>query len=402
MIKVCHIITQLELGGAQQNTLFTVSHLDRHDFLPILITGTEGILVEEANRYSDVRKYYLPDLVREIRPVQDLKALFQLRRILRRERRQDPRTPLIVHTHSSKAGILGRWAAKFAGISRTIHSIHGFGFHPYQSKAERWMYILLEWFTARITTHFIAVSAANIDTGRQYHLFSSDQVSLIRSGIDIAHFQHWASRLRTERQERRRTLDALKLPQDRALVGMIACFKPQKAPLDFIRVMQLVARRNPQVHAVMVGDGLLRPQIEDLIAEYHLQERVSLLGWRTDIAQLLPLFDLLVLTSYWEGLPRVCPQAMAAGLPIVATHVDGIPEAVQDGRTGYLLPPGDIRGVSDKILHLLEYPELARKMGLEGQKRVAEFDIYRMVHQQEELYRSLIASSQYVQRINAA
>ena len=391
MIKVCHIITQLELGGAQQNTLFTVSHLDRQHFLPILITGTEGLLVEEANRATDVQKYYLPDLVREIRPVQDLKVMFQIRRILRQEQHKDPRMPLIVHTHSSKAGIVGRWAAQLAGISRIIHSIHGFGFHPRQSFVQRWTYILLEWVTARITTHFIAVSAANIHTGRRYRLFSPEHASIIRSGIDIARFQQSANRIRAEDQEhRRRMLDALKLPHETPLVGMIACFKPQKAPLDFIRVMRIVAQRNSHVHAVMVGDGVLRPQIETLITEYHLEERISLLGWRTDIPDILPLFDLLVLTSYWEGLPRVCPQAMAVGLPIVATSVDGVPEAVQDGVTGYLLAPGGIQGISEKILQLLEHPDIAQQMGAEGQKRVAEFDIYRMVHQQEELYRSLI------------
>ncbi|GAK57431.1 putative glycosyltransferase, group 1 [Candidatus Vecturithrix granuli] len=392
MIKVCHIITQLELGGAQQNTLFTVEHLDRSQFLPILITGAEGLLIEEANQCADVQKYYLPELIREIRPAQDLRVIIEIRRILRQEFQKDPQTPLIVHTHSSKAGIVGRWAAKLAGVRWILHSIHGFGFHPYQSFPERWAYIFLEWLTARITTHFIAVSAANIATGIHYRLFSRDRVSLIRSGIDIARFQQYANRTSSEGQmHRTQMLRNFHLPQDKSLIGMVACFKPQKAPLDFIRVMKMVVERYPQAHAVMVGDGVLRSQIEAMIAEYHLEETISLVGWRTDIAELLPLFDVLVLTSYWEGLPRVCPQAMAAGLPIVATNVDGIPEAVQDGITGFLAQPGDLRALADKIVYVLEHPEIAQEMGRKGQERVAEFDIYRMVHQQEELYRSLIA-----------
>ena len=397
MMKVCHIITQLELGGAQQNTLFTVQHLDRSQFLPILITGAEGLLIEEANQCADVQKHYLPDLIRQIRPAQDLRAMLQIRRILRQERQKDPQTPILVHTHSSKAGIVGRWAAKLAGIPWILHSIHGFSFHPYQSFPERWGYILLEWLTARITTHFIAVSAANIATGIRYRLFSTNRVSLIRSGIDIARFQQYATRASVEGQTRReQMLRNLHLPQNKSLIVMVACFKPQKAPLDFIRVMKIVVERYPQAHAVMIGDGVLRPQIEAMIAEYHLEEAISLVGWRTDIPELLPLFEVLVLTSYWEGLPRVCPQAMAAGLPIVATNVDGIPEAVQDGINGFLAQPGDIQRLADKIVYVLEHPEIAQQMGKKGQERVAEFDIYRMVRQQEELYRSLIARHQYV------
>jgi glycosyltransferase involved in cell wall biosynthesis len=242
---------------------------------------------------------YLPELIREIRPVQDLSAIFQLRRILRQERRKDPHMPFIVHTHSSKAGIVGRWAAQLAGIPVVLHSIHGFGFHPYQSLLVRWSYLLLEWITARITTHFIAVSAANITTGLRYRLFTEDRVSLIRSGIDLLRFHQYASLTHSEGQAHRtQMLKKLHLPDNTPIIGMVACFKPQKAPLDFIRVMNIVVKRHPHVHAVMVGDGVLRPQIEALIAEYHLEESITLTGWRTDIPALLPLCDMLVLTSY--------------------------------------------------------------------------------------------------------
>lgn len=391
MIKVCHIITKLELGGAQQNTLHTVNTLNRHLFLPLLITGPEGMLVEEANRYTHVTTYYVPALVREIQPFTDLKAITAIARILKAEYQAAPHVPWIVHTHSSKAGIVGRWAAKLAGISCIIHSIHGFGFHPDQPPVTRWLYIFLEWVTARITTHFIAVSQANIQTGLRLGLFSASQVSLIRSGIDIPRFQTHIADSEAERHtHREHTLRELGIPVHKRIVGMIACFKPQKAPLDFIRVMRLVTETIPEAHAMLVGDGVLRPQIEALIAQQRLESGVSLLGWRTDIPALLPLCEVLVLTSRWEGLPRVCPQTMAAGVPIVATSVDGIPEAVQDGVNGFLLSPGDIRGMADKIIYLLTHPDIARDMGHQGQKLVDEFDIRRMVRQQEELYQSLL------------
>ena len=387
MIKVCHIITKLELGGAQQNTLYTVKHLDREIFLPLLIAGAEGILVEEANRYVDVQKYYIPQLIREIHPWKDVVAFYTLWQILRQELRKNTDIPIVVHTHSSKAGILGRWAAKCAGIPVMIHSIHGFGFHQHQSFLTRWLFIVLEWITAKITHHFIAVSLANIKTGIRLGLFSESQVSLIRSGIDIARFQQFSGYSdRDSRQCREEMLKKLDISKHKSIVGMVTCFKPQKAPLDFVRAIKIVVECFPDVHAIMVGDGRLRPQIEALIAREGLEQAISLLGWRTDIPELLHLCDMLVLTSLWEGLPRVCPQAMAAGIPIVATDVNGIPEAIHNGVNGFLVAPGDVRATAEKILYLLSNPDIAKRMGLEGQQRVDEFDIQRMVQQQEDLY----------------
>lgn len=387
MIKVCHLITKLELGGAQQNTLYTVSHLDRQRFLPILMTGAEGRLIQEAEEAGHVRKYYIPELVREIRPGLDFNAFQRFRHILQQEYQQTSQLPMIVHTHSSKAGILGRWAAKSVGISPIIHSIHGFGFHRDQRPLIRQCYIALERLTARVTTHFIAVSAVNIQTGVDLRLFSPSRVSLIRSGIEIEKFQQYACLSHADFDAwRAQKLAALGWPQSRPRIGMVACFKPQKAPLEFVRVIERVAAQFPDVHAVMVGDGELRSQIEALIQEKQLQRQITLAGWRADMPEIFPLFDIFVLTSHWEGLPRVCPQAMAAGLPIVATHVDGIPEAVIDGVNGFLKAPGDIDGLADQIIVLLRHPDQAKAMGSAGQQRVAEFDIHRMVQQQEELY----------------
>jgi glycosyltransferase involved in cell wall biosynthesis len=391
MIKVCHIITKLELGGAQQNTLYTVKSLDRSRFVSLLITGSEGMLVAETNRYHDVKCYYLPEFVREIRPINDVVAWYKIWQILRQEQRAAPQMPMIVHTHSSKAGILGRWAAKCAGVPCIIHSIHGFGFHDYQGPLWRHVFIVLEWLTSKITTHFIAVASANIEAGIRLGLFSRTRVSLIRSGIDIASFQNpWNVSVSNIPELRDNMLHALGIPLHKKIIGMIACFKPQEAPFDFIQVMKRVAEKYPDVHAIMVGDGELRPQIEARIAEYHLENVISLLGWRTDVSQLLHLCHILVLTSRWEGLPRVCPQAMAVGIPIVATSVDGVPEAVHDGVNGFLVQPGDIQAMVAKILSLLNNPEMVEKMGIQGQKYVQEFDSQRMVAQQEELYQRML------------
>src|SRR5436309_5831516 len=164
-IRVLHVITQLELGGAQQNTLYTCGHLDRDRFEPMLACGPGGYLDDEARALADVPVHFLPSLVRPVRPHRDLLAVASLARLFSQAR------PAVVHTHSSKAGIAGRWAAWLAGVPRVVHSIHGFGFHDGQRPAVRRAFVAVERMTSRITTRFIAVSHANRETGATLRLF---------------------------------------------------------------------------------------------------------------------------------------------------------------------------------------------------------------------------------------
>ena len=387
--KVIHIITKLELGGAQQNTLFTVAHLTRSKYEPVLIAGTAGILVEDALKIKDVKVYLIPELVREIRPIKDVIAFLKLRQILKQLKREVARkhsgatSAIIVHTHCSKAGILGRWAARIADIELIIHSFHGFSFNEFQSFLVQGFYIFMERITSLITAKSIAVSKANIERGVNKKIFTRDKVILIRSGIDIEKFQ--SVKLSREKKRMELGFDA-GIP----LVAMIACFKPQKSPLDFVRVAKIVSAENSEARFLLVGNGVLRSKVEELIEVLSIEDRILLLGWRRDIPEIMNCIDILVLTSLWEGLPRVFPQAMASGIPVVATGVDGIPEAIQDGVNGFLLPPGDIDGMAAKIIYLIRHPEKAREMGEKGKRLVGEFDIWRMLEQQEELYANLL------------
>jgi glycosyltransferase involved in cell wall biosynthesis len=291
---------------------------------------------------------------------------------------------VIVHTHSSKAGILGRWAARLAGIRLIVHSVHGFSFNEYQPSLVRAFYIVLERITALITTAFVTVSGADREEGIRKGIFKGDGVTLIRSGIDIKQFG-------TLPGDRISLREKIGIDQDAPAIAMVACFKPQKAPLDFVRVAKKVSEERSDALFYLVGDGLLRPQVEKLIEELNLRDKVVLLGWRRDIPEIMLSIDLLVLTSRWEGLPRVFPQAMASGVPVVATNVNGAPEAIRNGLNGYLLPPGDITGMAEKIIYLINNPEEARAMGKKGRELVEEFDIWKMVKQQEALYQKLSA-----------
>jgi len=389
MIRVIHVITKLELGGAQENTLYTLGHLEPARFSGLLVTHPEGLLVADALADSRYGKRFVRSLVREVRPARDTIALATLVGILRREVREARgrvgagTPPVIVHTHSSKAGILGRAAARIAGVPVVIHTVHGFGFHPRQGPVVRRFYIALERLAARWTNHIIAVAQADLDEGVALGLFAREQASVIRSGIEIARYTGTGI-------DRESTVRALGFDPARPLVGMVACLKPQKNPVDFVRAATLVAGSMPDAQFLLAGDGVLRPAVEEEVRRSGLGGRFRLLGWRRDVDAIIPCLDVLVLTSLWEGLPRVFPQAMAAGRPIVAYRVDSAPEAVTEGLTGYLVEPGDYAGAAARIANLLADPALARRMGAAGRGRVAEFDAELMVRAQETLYERLL------------
>jgi len=376
---VCHIITKLELGGAQQNTLFTVSHLDQARFRPILIAGEAGPLDGEARALAGVEFHQVFSLVRELRPLSDLRALLALTLLLRRLR------PVIVHTHGSKAGILGRLAAWLAGVPVIIHSIHGFGFTRYQSWPVRRTLVALEGLAARLTTRFFAVSEANRQLGVELGFFPDDRCAVIRSGVDLAAIRRTGVDTVAKKRE-------LGLEPGRPVVGMVAPMKPQKAPLDFVRVAARVAAKKPGTQFLFVGDGELRGAMEEEITRLGLVKSFRLAGWRRDVPAIMRCLDIFVLTSLWEGLPRVYLEALASGVPVVGTRVDGAAEVVRDGVNGYLLAPGDVPGLADRVLALLGNPTLAADMGRRGAALPPEFDIHDMVSRQEEEYERLLAA----------
>lgn len=376
---ICHIITKLELGGAQEVALFTVAHLDRTRFWPVLVCGPGGLLTQEAKALPGVEVVIIPALCREIRPFQDAKALIMLVRLLCRLR------PSVVHTHSSKAGILGRWAAWLAGVPVTVHTIHGYGITPTQSAWLRRLLIASERFIGLVTTHWIAVSKADIEAGLRWRLFPRDKVALIRPGIDPRPFR--ASLSRVDRDQLRAELG---VGTEEFLVGTVACLKPQKAPQDFVSVAALVCSRIPSARFVLVGDGELRHAVEEQIRHARLEKRVRIIGWRRDVPALMQAFDTFLLTSHWEGLPRVLLEARISRLPVVATRVGGVAEAIVEGSHGWLCEASDVQGLADQICQILtdrDHRELLRRNG--GVLPI-EFDIDEMVKQYEQLYAGLL------------
>ncbi len=379
MHVVCHVITKLELGGAQEVAMQVVSGLDRRRFRPVLLAGPGGLLTDEAHALKGVEVRTIPSLLREIRPLHDVRALWELVGTFRRLR------PKIVHTHSSKAGILGRLAAWLAGVPCILHTIHGYGVTPAQPFWQQKALIALEWMVGRVTTHWIAVSQADRRQGIEWGLFTASKVSVVRPGIDPTAF---AARIESTERDRLRAM--LGVGPDQLLVGTVSCLKPQKSPEDFIRVAALVCQRVPAARCVLVGDGVLRPNIEALLLAQGLQDRVTLLGWRRDVAALLKTFDVFVLTSQWEGLPCAILEARASRIPIVATRVGGAAEAIVEGIQGTLCPAGDVRAMAERVCQILEDERFRVDLRTGTQELPEEFTIQETLKQYQSLYAYLL------------
>jgi glycosyltransferase involved in cell wall biosynthesis len=241
----------------------------------------------------------------------------------------------------------------------------------------------MERMVAKVTTRFFAVSEANRRLGVQLRLFEADRCTVIRSGIDVDAWRKVEVDVHTKRRQ-------LGLDPQRPVVGMVAALKPQKAPLDFIRVAAKVADECPAAQFILIGGGELRKVVEAEVERFRLSDRFVLAGWRRDVPELLRCLDVFVLTSLWEGLPRVYLEARVSGVPMVGTKVDGAAEVIEDGRTGYLTEPGDITAMAQRVLHLLQNPDVARPMVDRARAIPEEFDIHTMVRQQEDEYERLL------------
>ena len=374
--RVLHPITRMIIGGAQENTMLTAACLDQNRWDVSVVcgpqTGSEGSLID-AVRSRKIPLCIERTLVREIHPLKDLLALFRLTRRMRNGKYT------VVHTHSSKAGILGRWAAKLAGVPVIVHTVHGWGHHERQHPIVRWIYVLAEKVTLPITDRLIVVSGLNIDKGLEDGIGERDDYVVIRSGIELDRFMN-PKRTGEEMREE------LGIPLGVPVIGTVTRLSEQKAPLDFLAAAAKVHEQNSDVRFVMVGDGPLLTEVQDRITNLGLNHRVCLTGLRRDIPELLGAFDIFALSSLWEGLPRVLPQAMAAGLPLVATSVDGSAEVIEDGINGLLTQPGDPISLSKAMTRLLSDRDLAKSMGKKNRTKVDEFGAQRMVHLIEELY----------------
>jgi len=370
-INLLFVITKLELGGAQKQLLSLIRHLDKDRFNLFLFTSSQGLLLKEAQTIIGLSLYKSKYLERAINPLKDLLSLFEIISFIRKNHIE------ILHTHSSKAGILGRVAARLAKVEIIIHTVHGWSFNDYQPRAQRLFCIWLERLSARFSNKLIVVSYYDRQKGLDNRIGKENKYSLIRYGVDYTEFNIKEQNIREE----------LGINTNDLVVGMIACFKPQKSPQKFIRLAFLIGQSIPNVKFILVGDGALRNRIERLINKLNLRNKIILTGWRNDIPRILSAIDAFVLTSLWEGLPIAVLEAAASSVPAVVTHTGGIAEAVIDGKTGFLIPPQNPNLMSERLAFLLKDKNLRRQMGENARNNLGlDFALGNMVKNTQDLY----------------
>lgn len=383
-MKIVHIITRLIVGGAQENTLLSCEgqHDAGHDVT--LVTGPalgpEGSLLPRAQAYG-YRVEVIDPMRRAILPGKDYFTYLHLVRRLVEWR------PDVVHTHSSKAGILGRWAAARAGVPAVIHTIHGLAFTASTSRAVNNAYKFLERVTAPRTTKIVCVADAMRDQSLAANIGRPDQYVTVYSGMETGPFlSPPVPRAQVRRQ--------LGLEDHHVTIGTIARLFDLKGHDDLLDLAHALCSRWPNLRFLWVGDGSLRPRFEARMQQMQLRDRFIFTGLvpPARIPELANAMDLLVHPSRREGLARALPQGSLAGQPVITYDIDGAKEAVIDGTTGYVLPPFDKVQLKDRINRLMSDPVLRQRMGRAGREfALQRFDVKVMVDGLEAVYQTALS-----------
>ncbi|MBN1351818.1 glycosyltransferase family 4 protein [candidate division KSB1 bacterium] len=382
--RILHILTRLISGGADENTLLSIRGLQDSEYDIELLVGGES---DEhfVRGQTDIRIIVLDELRRNILPLKDLIAFYKIYTYIKKNQFH------IVHTHTAKAGFLGRLAARCAGTPIIIHTIHGITFHDFLNPLVRWIYIVLEKVAGKFTNKLIMVGE---DVKQKYvarNIAKPDSYVTIRSGFHLREFIQSGSLSTSELLDIRKELD---LKYTDLVIGTVSRLEPRKGHIYLFEAAIELIRAFPQIQILIAGEGSHREFLESEARRLHLAENIRFLGYRNDIAELMALFDIFVLTSLWEGLPRVLVQAAALGKPIVTFDVEGANEIVVQGVNGFVVPPKNVALLKERIAWFIQHQDQARQMGLAGKALVTDaWEAETMVRQIKELYDEMITIS---------
>jgi glycosyltransferase involved in cell wall biosynthesis len=383
-MRVTHVITRLIVGGAQENTIASVLGFQSKpgwevDLVSGPTLGPEGTLEPVFDPWPGVLSIE-PHLVRPVRPGRDFRAYRALQRRFKSTR------PTIVHTHSGKAGIVGRLAARHAGVPIVVHTIHGPSFGPWQSGLSNFIFRAAERMAGRATTHFIVVAEAMTRQYLEAGIGQPGDYTRVFSGFDLQRFLE----ARPDAARRQR----LGLAPDDLVIGKIARLFELKGHDDLFAVAPRLVAACPRIKFLLVGGGPWEARFKARAGELGLAKHFVFTGLvpPTEIPGLVGIMDMLVHLSRREGLPRALPQALAAGKPVVAFDCDGAGEVCRTGETGVLVPPGDLDGLAEAVLSLATNEALRQECGARGRAFVsARFPVERMVEEIRLVYAKLLA-----------
>ena len=391
--KIIHIITRLDKGGSSEDTLLTVMGTDIEKYDVFLFKGptfeSRMSKEERASVMADLKKVQLkgikavtiPFLVRRLNPAYDLLAFICLILLFHKEK------PAIVHTHTSKAGFLGRLAARLARVPIIVHTPHGHVFFGYFGSLKTRMFILLEKLAAGITDKIVAVTNREKEDYKYYKIAREDKFVVINSGVELGIFRELPH---GELEDFKRTLG---IPDNSLIVGTAGRLEPVKGPEYLIEAAKKVLSKYPQAYFIFAGDGPLRQKLENRAHELGIKNNTLFLGWRRDVTKVISIYDIFAFPSLNEGMGRVLVEAMALGKPIVASDVGGIPDLVTHGINGFLVPPKNPERLAAYIQILLGDKERRAKMGAEGKAMAGIFGKDIMLESIAKLYDDLSAKT---------
>jgi glycosyltransferase involved in cell wall biosynthesis len=386
-VKVMRVIARLNVGGPALHVAYLTAGLADRGYDTTLVAGTLA-RGEESMSYvaqqRGVRIEPLEELHREIAPLRDVRAILRLARLIRREQ------PSILHTHTAKAGAVGRIAALLAGGARPpilVHTFHGHVLRGYFNPLTTLGFRILERRLARFTTMLVAVSPEVRDDLVGLGVASPDKFAVVRLGIELS------ERVSSDSGAREDTRRALGVPPDAFLVGWVGRMTAVKRTRDVLRTFRALLDGGTDAYLVLVGDGPDREPLERHAHELGVTRRCLFVGYQNDVARFYDAMDVLLLPSVNEGTPVSVIEALAAGRPAVATRVGGVPDVIRDGIDGFLVEAGDTETLAARLGELASDPERRREMGSAGQTRVLDrYGVDRLIDDIDSLYRRLLAA----------
>lgn len=373
-IKVLHI-TQGTIGGTLEYIKLFFDNIDREIYEVCLICPTYGPMKKDIEDMGIT--VYPVEMSREINIRNDLKSFLEINKLIKLIK------PDIVHLHSSKAGIIGKFSSYFNKIP-CVYNAHGWSFSMNISEKKKKIYAFIEKKTSIFCNAIVNISDNEYKMARDYKIADDKKMITIHNGIDIQKYKH-------KNYCKEEVLKELNIPKDSFIVGMVARITEQKDPLKFVELAKVICNKVDNAYFVLVGEGELRQNVESLIQQYQLEDKIKITGWVNDVNKYIHVFDVGILTSRWEGFGLVIAEYMRASKPIIASNVGGIPELIQDSYNGVLVDVDDLDKFTKSILAFYKDEKLREKY-INNSKHVLEhkFNINKVIEKHDELYKKVL------------